>query len=97
MTNANADQLGALQKCFPDSESVFTLCEIAQALSVSYDAVRRAQVALRYRPSTQKLVTPLDDVEPQHFSPLAARLIARHVLRPLVSQLRQQKKIALQG
>lgn len=66
---------------FPDSDHVHTLEEIATRLNKKVEQAREAQHTLSERDATCAIVQPLDDHRPMHFSPAAARLIGRHLVR----------------
>ncbi len=66
---------------FPDSDEIHTLEEIATRLHKNYDQAREAQHTLSQRTGTCTQVQPLDDKRPAHYSPAAARLIGRHMVR----------------
>lgn len=66
---------------FPDVHHVYTIEEIATRVHRSTEQAREAQNTLARREATRELVRPTDGQRPAHYSPEAARLIARHLVR----------------
>ncbi len=77
---------------FPDSEEIYTLEEIATHLNKNYDQACHAQHTLSMRTATSAAVQPLDDKRPAHYSPEAARLIGRHLVRGVEREVLKRER-----